>query len=200
MYPPLRVPPLPQVIAEDSEIELPQETCASDPPVRLTCRESLSPFHMLFLAHTLKAKNWTPKLLPPRRPWADDHGRCIPSSGAGRHNGSTTSQGRHISSGHRYESRRECLSCVRRTPAPLTSGTKERLADRQAIHSGPRDWTRYQRGVSAGADVCCPRWQRCSGASTSNTFRKWQTSLIPSHVKNWMMKGRKEGGRGAHHI
>ena len=55
-----------------------------------------------------------------------------------------------MSPGDQSKSRRGRLSCIHRTAAPMISGTKERLADRQTIHSDPRDWRRCQRGVSGG--------------------------------------------------
>jgi hypothetical protein len=130
--------------------QLPEAATASDPPVRLTYRESLFLFHMFFLAYNSKAESWTRNLLRPRRPWANHYGRRLPSSGDGRHSGRTTTQPAQISLGDQFESRWGRLSGIGCTPAPMTSGTKEKLADRQAIYSDPRDGRQCQRGVSGG--------------------------------------------------
>jgi hypothetical protein len=137
--------------------QLPEAATASDPPVRLTYRESLFLFHIFLLAYNSKAESCTRNLLRPRRPWANHYGRRLPSSGDGRHSGRTTTQPAQISLGDQFESRLGRLSGIGCTPAPMTSGTKERLADRQAIYSDPRDGRQCQRGVSGGRRRVLPQ-------------------------------------------
>jgi hypothetical protein len=164
---------------------LPEAASASDPPVRLTCRESLSLFHIFFLAYNSKAESWTRNLLRQRSPWANDYGRRLPSSRAGCHHGRTTSQAAPMSPGDQSKSRRGRLSCISRMEAPMTSGTKERLADRQAMYSDPRDRRRSQRGVSGRAQTrvvsdvsVTPELRRASHLENGGLSRSPRTSRI----------------------
>jgi hypothetical protein len=52
----------------------------------------------------------------------------------------------------------EAILSIRRTTAPISSGTKERLTQHQAQRSGSRDWSRYSRGwMFAAPHVTVPQ-------------------------------------------
>jgi hypothetical protein len=164
--------------------QLPEAATASDPPVRLTYRESLFLFHIFSLAYNSKAESWTRNLLRPRRLWASHYGWRLPSSGDGRYGGRTTSQPAQISLGGQFESRLGRRSGIYCTPAPMTSGTKERLADRQAIYSDPRDGGQCQRGVSGGRRRVLPQTSALLQSFDVQDVRKMADFPGPSHVKN----------------
>jgi hypothetical protein len=172
---------------------LPRNAAVSDRPVRLACLESLSLFHILPPAYKSKAESWTRQVLWPRRPWAEDHSPLIPSLAAGRQSGSARRQVEQIGPGDRHESRWERPSHRRRTIAPRSPAYRRgsRHAKRNTLIP------EVDHGVR-GADVCGLTCQRCSGASTNRTFKKWRTASSRSHIRSWMLKG-KEGGRRAIH-
>jgi len=62
---------------------LPLDAAVFDPPVRLVHLESLSVFHVVFLARQSEAQSCSRQGLWPWRPWTDDHERRIPSSAEG---------------------------------------------------------------------------------------------------------------------
>jgi hypothetical protein len=176
--------------------QLPEAATASDPPVRLTYRESLFLFHIFFLAYNSKAESWTRNPLRPRRPWPNHSGRRLPSSGDGRHSGRTTTQPAQISLGDQFESRWGRLSGIGCTPAPMTSGTKERLADRQAIYSDPRDGRQCQRGVSGGRRRVLPQTSALLRSLDLQDVRKMAD--FPGPLTRQELDdegGKREGGR-----
>jgi hypothetical protein len=65
-----------------STLPLPLEAVDSDPPARLVCLESLSLFHILFLAPESKPESWTRNVLLLGSPWADGHGALVVCSRA----------------------------------------------------------------------------------------------------------------------
>jgi hypothetical protein len=145
MYPPVLAPPL---LMERVEAAI------SDPPVRLFCLESLSPFYILFLAHKPKAVSRTRKVLLPRSPWADDHGALAPSLEAGRQSGSTTRRTKQIGPGHRYASRQEGPSHIRRHDSGAAFQHKEELTERQGNRSGSCELSRcLRRQMFAVSDI-----------------------------------------------
>lgn len=181
--------------------QLPETATASDPPVRLTCRESLFLFHMFFLAYRSKAESWTRNLLRARCPWANHYGRRLPSSGHGRHSGRTTSQAAQIRLGDHLESRWRRLSGICCTPAPMTSGTKERLADQQAIYSDPRDGRQCQRGVAGGRRRLLPQTSALLQSFDVQDIRKMADFSGPLTRQELDDEGgKREGGREAYPI
>jgi hypothetical protein len=81
----------------------PLEIPVSDWPARLDCLESLSLLYISFLTHKAKTPSWTPPVLYPKRPCADDHGSPVPRSGAGRQRGWPTRWAEHIGSRDRSD-------------------------------------------------------------------------------------------------
>jgi hypothetical protein len=146
---------------------LPLEAAVADPLAKLAYLESISLFHVLFPAHTSKAESWARNVFWPRRPWSDDHGPRVPSSGAGCQSGSATSQARQIGAGDKYECLRERLSHMLPDSADGFRHTGE-------AQGTPCESVWFVRLVKSEQqpDVCRLTRHYCSGASTNIALRQ----------------------------
>jgi hypothetical protein len=173
---------------------LPLESPVSDLPGKLVCREHLSLAHFLPCIYIKGTELYSESPLAEKRS-GDDHGRHIPSLGAGRQSSGIIRQAAPIGPVSGIKTARGV------SPTDVAPQRRWLLAHRRSarhadrINLAPRIGHDVRRGRCSLSER-----SRLSGAATNHTVKEWQPSLRRCHLRNWTVKRRKERGRKAAYL